>query len=60
MSVEFGRELMEKARLDIGQAKDDLKETRDQVDVQNQDQEGIDNWKASEATKTLQVLDKEN
>ena len=53
MSVEFGEKMMDKASLDIGQAKDDLKETRDLVDDQNQDQVGVDNRKANEAVETL-------
>ena len=53
MSARFGGKMMEKANLDIGQAEDDLKETRDQVDVQNQDQEGADNQKANEVVETL-------
>ena len=60
MSTGFGEEMMEKASLDIGQAEDDLKESRDLADVQYQDQESTDNWKANEATETLQVLVREN
>ena len=37
MSVGFDGEKMEKANLDFGQVEDDLKETRDLVDVQSQD-----------------------
>ena len=36
MSARFGRDMMEKASLDIGQTEDALKETRDQADIQKQ------------------------
>ena len=35
MRVGFGRKMMEKTSLDIGKVEDDLKETRDSMDVQN-------------------------
>ena len=60
MNARFGGEKEEKARLDFGQAEEELKETRDLANVQNQDQVGADNWKANEAAETLQVLDREN
>ena len=60
MSVGFGGDMMEKASLDIGQTEDAPQESRNQADIQNQDQEGEDNKKANEAVEALQVLDKEN
>ena len=42
MKASLGGDMMEKTSLEIGQAENDLKDTRDQVDAQNTDQEGAD------------------
>ena len=60
MRVRFEGDMMEKASVDIGQAADDLKDTKDQVDAQNKDQEGADKQKENKAVETLHDLDTEN
>ena len=60
MRARFGRNMMEKASMDIGQTEHDLKETTDLVGTQNKDQEGVDKRKVDESIETLQDLDKEN
>ena len=59
MKANFGRDKMQKTRMDTRQEEVAQKESRDQVnqvdqvDAQNKNQEGADNQKDNKATETL-------